>query len=97
MTHHHQFDGYSPREPAYDEMFAGTGDPRTAYKQLVDTFGDMSERDLTARVEALHSSYLDQGSPSTSAARSAPFRSTSFRGSSRLSSGLGSMQVCSNG
>jgi uncharacterized circularly permuted ATP-grasp superfamily protein len=60
VTHHHRFDGYSPREPAYDEMFAGAG-PRPAYAQLVETFGEMSERDLSLRVEALQSSYLDQG------------------------------------
>ena len=60
MTHHHQFERYAPREPAYDEMFAGSG-PRSAYAHLVDTFGSMSERDLSARVEALQSSYLDQG------------------------------------
>lgn len=61
MTHHHQFDAYSPRGPAYDEMFAAKGEPRPAYQPLVDTFEAMSERDLVARVEALHSSYLDQG------------------------------------
>ncbi|MFL6023788.1 MAG: circularly permuted type 2 ATP-grasp protein [Marmoricola sp.] len=60
MTHHHQFDGYTPREPAFDEMFVGST-PRPAYQPLADSFDAMSEGDLTARVEALHSSYLDQG------------------------------------
>jgi len=60
VTHHHQFDGYAPRDPAYDEMFEGSG-PRPSYTRLVETFGGMSERDLSARVEALQSSYLDQG------------------------------------
>ncbi|GAB7005518.1 circularly permuted type 2 ATP-grasp protein [Nocardioides sp. AN3] len=60
MTQHHPFDGYAPRGPAFDEMFASSG-TRSAYAHLSDTFGAMTDRDLSARVEALQSSYLDQG------------------------------------
>jgi uncharacterized circularly permuted ATP-grasp superfamily protein len=60
VTHHHLFDSYAARGPAYDEMFT-TGGPRDPYLRIAEAFEAMSARDLAARVEALQSSYLDQG------------------------------------
>lgn len=48
VTQHHPFDGYAPRGPAFDEMFASSG-TRSAYAHLSDTFGAMTDRDLSAR------------------------------------------------
>ncbi|MBO9524247.1 MAG: circularly permuted type 2 ATP-grasp protein [Nocardioidaceae bacterium] len=59
MTHH-LIDSYAAGGPAYDEMFTGNG-PRASYERLAATLRGLSERDLAARVEALASSYLDQG------------------------------------
>jgi uncharacterized circularly permuted ATP-grasp superfamily protein len=56
----HLFGSYDAHGPAYDEMFTGAA-PRQAYERLVGTLGDLSARELAARVEGLASSYLDQG------------------------------------
>ncbi|PUA79011.1 circularly permuted type 2 ATP-grasp protein [Nocardioides currus] len=45
---------------AYDEMFDGAG-PRPAYGAVRQTLDSMTRAELAARVEALQSSYLDQG------------------------------------
>ena len=54
------FEGYEAGGPAFDEMFDGQS-LRPTYEQLRRSLDDMSIPDLTSRVEALQSSYLDQG------------------------------------
>ena len=53
-------DAYDARGPAYDEMFAGTT-PRAPYARLLRALTHLSQEDLAARVDSLHSGYLDQG------------------------------------
>ena len=46
---------------AYDEMYDGTTALRTPYSQLQPSLQQMGQAELQSRVEALQSSYLDQG------------------------------------
>ncbi len=46
---------------AYDEMFDHGSDLRTPYSQLQPSLQQMGQGELQSRVEALQSSYLDQG------------------------------------
>lgn len=54
------FEGYESGGPAYDEMFDGE-ELRSPYRRLRSSLQEMTTPDLVARVEALQSSYLDQG------------------------------------
>lgn len=54
------FEAYDARGPAYDEMFAGRT-PREPYARLLAAMGSLTQAELAARVESLHSGYLDQG------------------------------------
>jgi uncharacterized circularly permuted ATP-grasp superfamily protein len=54
------FEGYQRTGTAYDEMFDGEG-IRPAYRSLHQTLSGLETGELRARVEALRSSYLDQG------------------------------------
>ncbi|CAN5485900.1 circularly permuted type 2 ATP-grasp protein [soil metagenome] len=54
------FQGYGGTGPAYDEMFDGDT-LRPPYRRLRQSLGTMTTPDLISRVEALQSSYLDQG------------------------------------
>ncbi|WP_188784784.1 circularly permuted type 2 ATP-grasp protein [Nocardioides phosphati] len=53
------FSGYTPGA-AYDEMF-GVDGARLPYAGLRTAFGDLTDVELKARVEALRTGYLDQG------------------------------------
>ena len=46
---------------AYDEMYDVDSDLRTPYSQLQPSLQQMGQSELQSRVEALQSSYLDQG------------------------------------
>ena len=46
---------------AYDEMFEADSELRTPYSQLQPSLQQMGSTELQTRVEALQSSYLDQG------------------------------------
>ncbi len=46
---------------AYDEMFTSSTELRTPYRQLQPSLQEMGPAELQTRVEALQSSYLDQG------------------------------------
>jgi uncharacterized circularly permuted ATP-grasp superfamily protein len=54
------FEGYTSDGPAFDEMFDGN-DLRAPYRRLRISMGTMTASDLATRVEALQSTYLDQG------------------------------------
>ena len=54
------FQGYLSTGPAYDEMFDGDA-LRAPYLRLRTSLETMTTPDLVSRVEALQSSYLDQG------------------------------------
>ena len=54
------FEGYQPTGTAYDEMFGADG-VRPGYRPLHAALGELAPRELKARVDALASSYLDQG------------------------------------
>ncbi|WP_246000183.1 circularly permuted type 2 ATP-grasp protein [Nocardioides pocheonensis] len=54
------FGAYDARGPAYDEMFAGDL-PREPYARLLDILTQLSQAEVSARVESLQSGYLDQG------------------------------------
>src|SRR3954453_20285283 len=46
---------------AYDEVYAVGSELRTPYSQLQPSLQEMGQAELQSRVEALQSSYLDQG------------------------------------
>jgi uncharacterized circularly permuted ATP-grasp superfamily protein len=54
------FEGYQSTGPAYDEMFEGN-ELRSPYSRLRQSLQNLSTPELVTRVEALQSSYLDQG------------------------------------
>lgn len=54
------FEGYQGTSTAYDEMF-GTGGVRPGYGALHQALAGLAPGELRARVDALKSSYLDQG------------------------------------
>ncbi|MBF4160906.1 circularly permuted type 2 ATP-grasp protein [Nocardioides acrostichi] len=54
------FEGYESDGPAFDEMFDGNR-LRPTYEGLNSSLASMTKADLTGRVEALQSAYLDQG------------------------------------
>jgi len=53
-------DAYEPCPAAYDEM-AGESGRRDPYRVLADSIGALGTEELESRVEALRTSYLDQG------------------------------------
>src|SRR6187551_1803187 len=54
------FDDYTSSGPAYDEMYDGD-ELRPPYLRLRSSLATMTTPELVDRVEALQSSYLDQG------------------------------------
>ena len=54
------FEGYHRTSTAYDEMFGGE-DTRPSYRSLHQALSGLGPGELRARVDALRSSYLDQG------------------------------------
>src|SRR6476661_3105913 len=58
----HMFEDYATgMGAAYDEMYADDSELRTPYSQLQPSLQQMGQGELQTRVEALQSSYLDQG------------------------------------
>ena len=55
------FDGPAGASAAYDEMYDVEAGLRTPYSQLQPSLHQMGSDELQTRVEALQSSYLDQG------------------------------------
>ncbi|CAN5116380.1 MAG: circularly permuted type 2 ATP-grasp protein [Nocardioides sp.] len=64
-THTGLLDGYLTRDPAFDEMVestaSGTGSLRAPYRQLGRSLTQLTDHELSGRVEAMQASYLDQG------------------------------------
>lgn len=71
------FDGYlDPKRPhagAYDEMFAGDGTVRQAYRRLHDQVSKSTPAELGARAEALDRALVDQGVTFSLSGQERPF------------------------
>src|SRR5947207_8302697 len=71
------FDGYlDPKRPhagAYDEMFAGDGAVRMAYRRLHESLATARPAELTARAEALDRALVDQGITFSLSGQERPF------------------------
>jgi uncharacterized circularly permuted ATP-grasp superfamily protein len=71
------FDGYlDPKRPhagAYDEMFAGDGAVRQAYRRLHDQVSKSAPAELGARAEALDRALVDQGVTFSLSGQERPF------------------------
>ncbi len=71
------FDGYlDPKRPhadAYDEMFAGDGTVRQAYRRLHDQLSGSAPAELGARAEALDRALVDQGITFSLSGQERPF------------------------
>ncbi|HYQ62939.1 circularly permuted type 2 ATP-grasp protein [Actinophytocola sp.] len=71
------FDGYlDPKRPhadAYDEMFAGDGTVRQAYRRLHDQLNRSAPAELGARAEALDRALVDQGITFSLSGQERPF------------------------
>jgi uncharacterized circularly permuted ATP-grasp superfamily protein len=71
------FDGYlDPKRPhagAYDEMFAGDGSVRQAYRRLHDQLDHSAPAELGARAEALDRALVDQGITFSLSGQERPF------------------------
>lgn len=74
------FDGYGTRSAqrapgagAWDEMFAGAGRARSAYRQIHAALARMTQEELRGRTDALADSYLAQGVTFDFAGEERPF------------------------